>query len=111
MILTIGINANHADSSAVLFVDNELIYGVEEERLNRVKHWAGFPENSVRQCIKYIGGKNIEEINIAVNTNLLSNIKEKIFFTLKNYIFGSKKFEIYKRVTNKLTLKKVLYEK
>ena len=43
MNATIGINANHADSSAVLFIDNQLIFGIEEERLNRVKHWAGFP--------------------------------------------------------------------
>tara|TARA_B100000401_G_scaffold438083_1_gene385360 strand:+ start:1958 stop:3688 length:1731 start_codon:yes stop_codon:yes gene_type:complete len=111
MILTIGINANHADSSAVLFKDNELLYGVEEERLNRIKHWAGFPENSIKECIKLIDKNNIEEIDIAINSNILSNFKDKIFFTLKNYIFGNKKFEIYKRLTNKLSLKKTLEEK
>jgi len=39
----LGINAFHGDSSAALVVDGKLIAAVEEERFNRVKHWAGFP--------------------------------------------------------------------
>ncbi len=39
----LGINAFHGDASAALLVDGELRFAVEEERFNRVKHWAGFP--------------------------------------------------------------------
>jgi carbamoyltransferase len=70
MNATIGINANHADSSAVLFIDNQLIFGIEEERLNRVKHWAGFPENSIRECLKIIDKYNISEVDVAINSNI-----------------------------------------
>jgi carbamoyltransferase len=38
----LGINAFHGDASAAL-LDAELVAAVEEERFNRVKHWAGLP--------------------------------------------------------------------
>lgn len=39
----LGVNAFHGDSSAALLIDGGLVSAVEEERFNRVKHWAGFP--------------------------------------------------------------------
>ena len=48
----IGINAFHADSAACLVVDGKLIVAVEEERFNRIKHWAGFPVESIKYCLK-----------------------------------------------------------
>lgn len=40
------------DPSAVLFKNGELIFGVEEERLNRRKHAEGdFPINAIRMCL------------------------------------------------------------
>ena len=44
----IGINAYHGDASAAVVVDGQLIAAVEEERLNRIKHWAGFPAQSIQ---------------------------------------------------------------
>ena len=44
----LGINAFHGDASAALVVDGQLVAAVEEERFNRVKHWAGFPAESIR---------------------------------------------------------------
>ena len=41
----IGINAFHGDAAAALVVDGQLVAAVEEERFNRIKHWAGFPQN------------------------------------------------------------------
>ena len=41
-MIILGINAFHGDSSAALYVDGELVAAVEEERLRRIKHWAGF---------------------------------------------------------------------
>src|SRR5690242_11273172 len=39
----LGLNAFHGDASAALLVDGRLTAAVEEERFNRIKHWAGFP--------------------------------------------------------------------
>ena len=41
MTSILGINAYHGDASASLVIDGQLIAAVEEERFNRIKHWAG----------------------------------------------------------------------
>ena len=51
----LGINAYHGDASAALVVDGQLVAAVEEERFNRVKHWAGFPAESIRYCLDDAG--------------------------------------------------------
>lgn len=48
----IGINAFHADSAACLVINGQLITAVEEERFNRIKHWAGFPIESIKNFLK-----------------------------------------------------------
>lgn len=47
----LGINAYHGGASACLIRDGNLIAAVEEERLNRVKYWAGFPVLAIRQVL------------------------------------------------------------
>ena len=47
----LGLNAFHGDSSAAVFRDGQLASALEEERLNRVKHWAGLPLLSARACL------------------------------------------------------------
>ena len=65
----IGINAFHGDSSACLVVDGSLLSAIEEERLLRVKHWAGFPSKSIDYCLKR-NGLNLSDIDlIAINTD------------------------------------------
>ncbi|MBI4394430.1 MAG: carbamoyltransferase [Euryarchaeota archaeon] len=51
----LGISAFHGDSSAALVVDGQLVAAVEEERFRRIKHWAGFPSESIKRCLE-IGG-------------------------------------------------------
>ena len=50
-MMIMGINAYHGDASAVLMHNGSLIAAVEEERFQRVKHWAGFPRESIRYCL------------------------------------------------------------
>src|ERR1700757_1904116 len=46
-MITIGINYSQMhDSSACLVRDGELLFAVAEERISRIKHDAGFPENA-----------------------------------------------------------------
>lgn len=51
----LGINAHHADASAALFKNGILIAAIEEERLTRVKHWAGFPSKAIAFCLQDAG--------------------------------------------------------
>ena len=54
-MIILGINAYHGDVSAVLLRNGELLAAAEEERFRRVKHWAGFPLESIRACLELAG--------------------------------------------------------
>ena len=80
----LGINAFHADSSVCILDKGKVLAAIEEERLLRVKHWAGYPEKSIEKCLE-IAGLKISEIDyIAVNRDPNVHIAEKLLFTLKN---------------------------
>jgi len=51
----LGINAYHADSSAAIFKDGQMIAATEEERFTRIKHWAGFPVLAIQFCLREAG--------------------------------------------------------
>jgi carbamoyltransferase len=104
MSVTLGLNFNHADSSACLFVDQKLKFAIEEERINRTKHWAGIPFESIKYALKENNIEFNDISNITVNTNPRSNLTNKIIFFLKNYISGKKKYEILNRFKKKLLL-------
>ena len=105
MSIILGLNCNHADSSACIIKDGELLFAVEEERINRVKHWAGIPIKSIKECLIQSNISADEITDIAINTNPLSNFKKKTLYFLKNYLLGEKKKEITSRLRNKINLK------
>ena len=81
----LGLNVFHADTSACIIVDGELIAAVEEERFTRIKHFTGFPKNSIDFCLSQ-SNLILEDIDlICVNYNKSYNFKEKYFFSLKNF--------------------------
>jgi carbamoyltransferase len=80
----LGINAFHGDSSAALIHDGELIAAVEEERFNRVKHWAGFPAESIRWCLQHAGIRARDLDHVALSFNPKANVGRKALFTLLN---------------------------
>ena len=82
-MLIIGINAFHADSSACLVADGKLITAVEEERFNRIKHWAGFPTESIKYCLKKSNLKLSDIHHISINIDPRANYMKKILFLLK----------------------------
>jgi len=79
----LGINAYHGDSSAALVQDGTLVAAVEEERFNRIKHWAGFPAESIRFCLKRGGVTPRELDHIAVSFNPRANLRQKIAFAIR----------------------------
>ena len=79
----LGINAYHGDASAALVQDGKLIAAVEEERFNRIKHWAGFPEQSIRYCLATVGIEAKDLDHVAVSYNPKANLNQKLRFTLQ----------------------------
>ena len=75
----LGINAYHGDSSACLIKDGKLIAALEEERIRRIKHWAGFPSESIKFCLNF-AGIGIKDINyIAIGRKPKAHTLEKFF--------------------------------
>lgn len=78
----LGLNAFHGDSSACLLRDGELVAAVEEERFRRLKHWAGFPSQSIRYCLA-AGGIGISQVgHIAMNQDSHANLRKKIAYSV-----------------------------
>ena len=93
----LGLNAYHGDCSACLFKDNKIIAAIEEERITRIKHAAGFPINSIKFCLEF-AKINLDQIDyIAINRNPNLRIINKILYALKN-ILKTKNF--FERVKN-----------
>lgn len=83
-MLILGLNAFHGDSSACLVEDGRLVAAVEEERLRRVKHWAGFPTEAIRYCLAEASA-DISDLDIvAINQDSRSNFSRKLRFALFN---------------------------
>jgi len=81
-MIILGINAYHADSSACILEDGRLLAAAEEERFTRIKHWAGFPLQSIQYCLRE-AGVDIEEIDhIALNRDPRANFLRKIWFII-----------------------------
>ena len=78
----LGINAYHGDASAALVIDGQLVAGVEEERFNRLKHWAGFPGESIRWCLDKAGvdARHIDHIGISFNPR--ANFGKRVAFVV-----------------------------
>jgi hypothetical protein len=46
-MITLGLNVFHGDSAAALVCDGNPVAATEEEWFPRIKHWAGFPSESI----------------------------------------------------------------
>jgi len=82
----LGLNAFHGDSSACLLKDGVVINATEEERFRRIKHWAGFPSDSIKFCLDD-AGISIQDLDyITISRDPKANISKKILHTLKNRV-------------------------
>ena len=106
MKIILGINANHADSSACIVSNGKIIAAIEEERINRIKHFSGYPIKAIQECLNITNLKSNEITDIAFNTKPSSNLIAKSSFILKG--FSLKKNESVKRIIRKISLKNVL---
>lgn len=85
-MIIIGINAYHADSSAAIFVNGEMIAATEEERFRRVKHWAGFPSEAVKFCLRE-AGVTLDQVDyVCIGRDPKAKIWKKTGYVLKNLL-------------------------
>ncbi|MBJ13564.1 MAG: carbamoyltransferase [Candidatus Marinimicrobia bacterium] len=82
MSVILGINAFHADSASSVVVDGSLLAAAEEERFRRIKHWAGFPSESIKFCLDEAGLKISDIDYLAINSDPTKNLSKKISFSV-----------------------------
>lgn len=86
------------DPSATIFEDGSILYGIEEERLNRKKHsFETFPKQSIRSCLDFceLQLPDLDRILISWEPKKMSrynirlafdkpNLRQMLYYTVKN---------------------------
>lgn len=83
-MLILGLNMFHADASAAIVVDGEVKFAIAEERLNRHKHFGGFPALAVKACLDSVGAKISDVEHVAVGQDSDANLAKKVQYALAN---------------------------
>ena len=83
-MLILGLNMFHADASAAIVVDGEVRFAIAEERLNRHKHFGGFPALAIKACLDAVGAKISDVEHVAVGQDSDANLAKKVQYALAN---------------------------
>jgi len=83
-MLILGLNMFHADASAAIIDDGKILFAVAEERLNRHKHYGGFPSLAVKACLDAVGAKLTDIQHVAVGQDSDANLAKKVQYALTN---------------------------
>src|SRR5436309_8217027 len=83
-MLILGLNMFHADASAAIVVDGEVKFAIAEERLNRHKHFGGFPALAIKACMDAVGAKISDVDHVAVGQDSDANLAKKVQYALAN---------------------------
>src|SRR5258708_5897943 len=83
-MLIMGLNMFHADASAAIIQDGEVLFAIAEERLNRIKHYAGFPALAIQACLDAAGAKISDIEHIALGQDTDANLSEKVRYAIAN---------------------------
>jgi carbamoyltransferase len=93
-MIVLGINDGH-NSSASLYEDGRLVAALSEERLRRVKNWAGFPELAIKECLR-IAERRLEDIDFvalaSVGGGLSYHGREEIIAMYRNGVDAGTKY-------------------
>src|SRR3979411_2408541 len=81
-MLILGLNMFHADASAAIVADGEVVFAIAEERLNRRKHFGGFPALAVKACLDAAGATISEVDHVAVGQDSDANLAKKVQYAL-----------------------------
>jgi carbamoyltransferase len=83
-MLILGLNMFHADASAAIVLDGEVKFAIAEERLNRHKHFGGFPALAVKACLDAVGAKISDVEHVAAGQDSDANLAKKVQYALAN---------------------------
>ena len=82
-MIVLGINFKHADASACIIKNGDIIAAVEEERFVRKKHYNKFPFNSIKFCLESLNIKINEVDYISLNNSPNTNFFNKVIYSVK----------------------------
>jgi carbamoyltransferase len=83
-MLILGLNMFHADASAAVVQDGEVVFAIAEERLNRKKHFGGFPALAIQACLDAVGARISDIDHVAVGQDSEANLAKKVQYALAN---------------------------
>src|SRR5258707_6366145 len=83
-MLILGLNMFHASSSGTIVEDGKILFAVAEERLNRKKHYGGFPALAVKACLDAASAKITDVQHVAVGQDSDANLAKKVQYALAN---------------------------
>jgi carbamoyltransferase len=83
-MLILGLNMFHADASAAIVKDGEVVFAIAEERLNRKKHFGGFPALAIQACLDYVGATIYDIDHVAIGQDTDANLTKKVQYALSN---------------------------
>src|SRR3989304_1145940 len=101
----LGINAYHGDASACLVKDGELIVAIEEERLNRIKHCAGFPKLAARYCLDKAGIDPADLDHVAIARKPSAPLERKLAFAVSHLADTKRLKSVLSRAAKVVNLK------
>lgn len=81
-MIILGLNTYQPDSSACIVADGKLVCAVAEERIRRIKHWAGLPTESIKWCLEYAGIDIRDVDHIAISRDPSAHLRKRIFRAL-----------------------------
>jgi carbamoyltransferase len=86
----LGLNAYHGDASIALVHEGKLVSAIEEERLNRRKHCAGFPSLAARAVLADAGLRPEQIEHVAISRDPRAHLGRKLAFALRRPGLGRK---------------------
>src|SRR5688500_13126373 len=107
-MIILGLNAYHADSSAALFLDGELVAAIAEERFRRVKHWAGFPTKAMEFCLRDAGITMKDVDYVTIGRDPRAKLGRKLAFIAREPFTGVK--TVMERLQNRKKIASIQQE-
>jgi len=107
-MVILGLNAFHGDSSACILKDGKILNAIEEERIRRIKHWAGFPSKAIMFCLKDAGIAISDVDYITISRDPSAHLGKKLVRSiskLSNFNFISERIKNLHKV---ISLKEIL---
>lgn len=106
--IILGISYGHGDSSAALIVGDKLVAAAEEERFNRIKHCASFPELSIKYCLEHAGITASQVNMVVVAKKSWNQFPQKLALALKHPLLLKRKAP--RNSDSKIKLRRALHK-